>query len=107
VEQEASLGRCCIITEKLSKVSYLHFSRKIQNYNKIEYLPELCNNANRLHKLPYITFKSWSVLLFPIERLDAVAKLVGVRKKRHLTSAQKEAASKRLVIARQAQKQAA
>ena len=38
--------RCCIITEKFSKISYLYFSPKIQNYSKIKYLPELCNNAN-------------------------------------------------------------
>src|SRR5262249_54039724 len=37
--------RCCIITEKLSKISHLHFSLRIQNHRKIRHLPELCNNA--------------------------------------------------------------
>src|SRR5262249_869761 len=41
------IGRCCIITEKLNKISYLHFSAKIQNYSKIKYLSELCNSVSR------------------------------------------------------------
>jgi hypothetical protein len=39
------MWRCCIITEKFSKISYLYFSPKIQNYSEIKHLPELCNNA--------------------------------------------------------------
>ena len=61
----------------------------------------------KLSLLPYMQVKNDCVLLFPLEYLDAVAQLVGVRKKRHLTPAQKKAASQRLMIARQTQKQAA
>jgi integrase/recombinase XerD len=37
----------------------LHFSRKIQNYNKIEYLPELCNNAIRIYLRNSAYFGQW------------------------------------------------
>jgi serpin B len=43
--ESGSRGRCCIITEKLRKISYLHFSGKIRNFSKIKHLSELCNNA--------------------------------------------------------------
>ena len=49
---EIAKRRCCIITEKLSKISYLYFSRKIQNYSKIKHLPELCNNAYPMYPTP-------------------------------------------------------
>jgi len=52
--------RCCIITEKLSKISYLHFSLRIQNHRTIRHLLELCNNAHAISKnIPLNMLSKW------------------------------------------------